>query len=125
LAEPASGKPVPSNPPLLERRRDVVVLAGAVEPAGVVALCERARPLFADLAENGAEPLVCDVGTLRADLAAVDVLAHLALTAHRLDRHVRLRGVPPVLWELLVLAGLADVVRCGPDGLDSGLDPGR
>ena len=116
---------MPANRAILDGREGVVLIRGSIERADVVSLCARARPLLADLAENGAEPLVCDVGTIRADLAAVDVLAHLALTAHRLDRRVRLRGVPPALQELLALAGLVDVVPCEPGRPGSGLDPGR
>jgi ABC-type transporter Mla MlaB component len=114
VAEPSPAPRVPVNRAILEGREGVVVIGGSIERADVVSLCARARPLFADLAEHGAEPLVCEVGTLRAEHAAVDVLAHLARTAHRLEGRVRLHGVPPALQELLALAGLVDVVPCEP-----------
>ncbi|HEX2701469.1 MAG TPA: hypothetical protein VHM89_14815 [Acidimicrobiales bacterium] len=52
----------------------------------------------------------------RVDLAIVDELARLRLTAHRLGFTVRLRHAPRELVDLLDLAGLACVVPsgCGP-----------
>jgi len=124
LAEPSPASRVSTNRATLEAGEGVVVIGGSIERPDVVPLCVRARPMLVDLAANGAEPVTCDVGTVRADLAAIDVLAHLALTAHRLGRTVRLRDVPPALRELLVLAGLADVLADpGPRG--SGVDSGR
>lgn len=125
MTEPAPARPVPSNPPLLERRRDVVVLGGAIEPAGVAALCERARPLLAEIAAHDVGALTCEIGSLRSDLAAVDAVARLALMARRLDRSIRLLDAPPTFRGLLVLAGLVDVVPCDPGRPGSGLDPGR
>jgi ABC-type transporter Mla MlaB component len=122
LAEPSAARPVPPSPPHLEQRQGVVVIGGSIEPADVAALCERARPMLIAVAANDADRVVCEVGMLRADLAAVDALARLALTARRLDRSIVLRDEPPALRELLALAGLAGAVPCGPD---SGLDPGR
>jgi len=125
LAEPSPAPRVPANRAILEGREGVVVIGGSIERPDVVPLCVRARPMLVDLAANGAEPVTCDVGTVRADLAAIDVLAHLALTAHRQDRRLRLRGVPPALLELVALAGLLDAVPCEPGRPGSGLDPGR
>jgi hypothetical protein len=119
LAEPSAARPVPANRPLLELRQRVVVIAGSIEPAGVAALCERARCLLVDV---DADPVGCEVAALQADLAAVDVLARVALIAGRLDRGIRLREATPALRELLALTGLADVVRCEPE---SGPDPRR
>lgn len=63
----------------------------------------------------------------RADLAAVDVLARLALAARRLGCAIRLRDVDPDLAALLVLVGLAEVaglpgqvVREAEDGEELG-----
>ena len=117
MAEPSAARPVPSNRPLLELRQRVVVIAGSIEPADVAALCERARRLLVDV---DADPVICEVRALRADIAAVDTLARVALFAGRLHRHIGLREATPALRELLALAGLADVVRCEPE---SGLDP--
>jgi len=59
-----------------------------------------------------AREVVCDAGALsHADLATLDALARLALTARRQGRAVRVRHAPPALRELLNLAALADVVR--------------
>jgi hypothetical protein len=110
---------VPPNRLLLELRQRVVVIAGSIEPAGVTALCERARRVLVDV---DGDPVICQVGALQADLAAVDLMARLALAAGRLDRDFELRDATPALRELLELAGLADVVRCEPE---SGLDPRR
>ena len=122
MAEPSPARAVPSTRLLLARRHDVVIVGGLLEPADVAPLCERARPLLEDLAAGGAHPVAFEVGTLRANLAAVDAVARLALAAHRLDRGVRLRGAPPALRELLALAGLASIVPCDAC---SGLDPRR
>jgi anti-anti-sigma regulatory factor len=48
------------------------------------------------------------------DLATIDGLARLQLTARRLGRRVRLRDPSPALSELLDLFGLADVLRVEP-----------
>jgi STAS domain len=125
LAEPAPSPAAPSNAPHLERREGVVVLRGAIERGAVAALCERARPLLGEIAAADTGAVVCEVGSLRSDLAAVDTVARLALIACRLDRGIRLRDATPALRELLSLAGLAEVVRSGPEAPDSGLDPGR
>jgi hypothetical protein len=122
LAEPSAARPGPSTGPLLERHQGVLVIGGLLEPADAVALCARARPHLADIASAGVGPIVCEVGGLRADVAAVDAVARLALAACRLERGVRLRGASPILRDLLALAGLASVVPCEPG---SGLDPGR
>ena len=122
MAEPSAAHPGPSTGPLLERYQGVLVIGGSLEPADAVALCARARPLLADIASAGVGPIVCEVGGLRADVAAVDAVARLALAACRLERGVRLRDASPILRDLLALAGLAGVVPCEPG---SGLDPRR
>jgi hypothetical protein len=45
------------------------------------------------------------------DLSVVDELARLQLAAMRLGCSIRLRGAGGELWELLDLAGLAQIVR--------------
>jgi hypothetical protein len=126
LAEPPAARPVPPSPAQLDRRQGVVIIGGSVEPSDVAALCKRAHSTLIALAANDPDRLVCEVGTLRADLAAVDAVARLALAARRLDRAILLRDATPALRGLIALAGLADIVPCGPDsGLDSALDPGR
>lgn len=126
MAEPPAARPVPPSPAQVDQRLGVVIIGGSVEPPDVAALCGRARSMLVTLAANDEDPLVCEVGTLRADLAAVDVVARLALVARRLDRGILLYDATPALRGLIALAGLADIVPCGSEaGLDSGLDPGR
>jgi hypothetical protein len=122
LAEPSAARSAPSTGPRVEREQGVLVVGGSLEPADAVALCARAHPLLADLASADPGPIVCEVGGLRADVAAVDAVARLALVACRLERGVRLRNASPILRELLALVGLASVVPGEPG---SGLDSGR
>lgn len=117
MADPAPAHPGSPSRAVVERHDSALVLGGHIQRADVPLVGVRARLL---LAETDGDPVPCDVSTLRADLAAVDAVAGLALAARRLDRVIRLRAVPPALRELLALAGLADVVRCEPG---SGLDP--
>jgi hypothetical protein len=99
-----------------------VVIAGSIAATDVAALCERARPLLAALASADAGPLICVVERLSNDAAAVDLVAHIALSARRVGRGIRLRDASPTLVEVLAFAGLAETIPCE---LDSGLDPGR
>ena len=122
LAKPSAAQSAPSTGPRVERQKGVLVVGGSLEPADAVALCARARPLLVELASANPSPIVCEVGGLRADVAAVDAVARLALVACRLERGVRLRNASPILRELLALVGLTGVVPCEPG---SGLDPGR
>ena len=55
--------------------------------------------------------VVCDVGGLAPDAAAIDVLATLQLTARRLGLEIRLRHASSELLELIAFAGLRDVLR--------------
>jgi hypothetical protein len=70
------------------------------------------------------EVLTCDVGGLVADLATVDLVSRLALTARRDGCHLRLRRVSPELGALLHLAGLDAVLMAGPGAaLERGGEP--
>jgi hypothetical protein len=61
--------------------------------------------------------LVVDVGEIGApDVRTIDALARLQLAVRRLGRELRLRRVSSDLLGLLVLAGLADVLRIEPVG---------
>jgi anti-anti-sigma regulatory factor len=55
--------------------------------------------------------IVCDVGALAPDAAAVDALARLQLSARRLGHEILLRDASTELQELLELVGLRDVLR--------------
>jgi STAS domain len=62
--------------------------------------------------------VIFEVGALvDPDLATVDALARLQLTARRLGRRAVLRGAPAELRDLLELAGLCDVVGVAPNRL--------
>jgi hypothetical protein len=54
--------------------------------------------------------IVCDVGALAPDAAAVDALARLQLTTKRLGYEIRLRNASVDLQDLLDFVGLRDVL---------------
>lgn len=90
----------------------MVDLGGALDDADLARLSERLRVL---LQISGARVVVCDVGALsHPDVATVEVLARLQLTAQRLGGRVRLRHASTELRELLALAGLCEVVGLFP-----------
>jgi hypothetical protein len=60
--------------------------------------------------------IVCDVGSLPPDAAAIDTLARLQLTARRLGLEIRFRHASTELQDLLAFAGLRDVLRLEPGG---------
>ena len=55
-------------------------------------------------------PVVCDVRSLPADLAAVDALARLQLALRRRGRSLRLSGASDALRALIELVGLGEVL---------------
>ena len=60
--------------------------------------------------------IVCDVGAIAPDVHAIDALARLQLAARRLGMEIRLRHASDDLQELIVFAGLRDVLHleaCG------------
>ena len=69
----------------------------------------------------GADRIVCDLGTLtRSDLQTLDALARLALLAGRLRFRLELRHAGPEIRELIVLAGLSEVLPCvGGSGVEA------
>ncbi|QKV90974.1 STAS domain-containing protein [Streptomyces sp. NA02950] len=116
--EPPGGPPVPPRPPA------VLVLEGPVGRAEVPRLCERLGELARG---SGPGPVTVDVaGVGRPDLAVVEALARLRLTARRLGRGMRLRNAGGDLRELLAWAGLEDGPTSGRDtGSNAGSGPGR
>lgn len=101
-------------------RTVAIVVSGAVERAGIPALCERLREV---LVRSDADAVLCDVGELEdADAVSMEALARLQLTARRLGRRVWLLDACGDLEDLLGLAGLDDVLPCAER---SGLEPGR
>ncbi|MCX4586576.1 STAS domain-containing protein [Streptomyces sp. NBC_01481] len=86
----------------------VVRIAGRVSPADVPRLCEE---LAVRLIHGDATEVICDVGELtHADLAAVNALARLQLTARRQGCRIRLRDARPELRALLDLVGFGEAV---------------
>ena len=60
--------------------------------------------------------IVCDVGALAPDVAAVDALARLQLNARRLGYEIHLRDASVDLQDLLDFVGLSDVLRVEAGG---------
>jgi hypothetical protein len=60
--------------------------------------------------------LICELGSVRADLHVVELLARLQMLAHRLGGELRLRDCPQDLRLLLELTGLAEVLGLEPCG---------
>jgi hypothetical protein len=60
--------------------------------------------------------IVCDVGALAPDVAALDALARLQLSARRLGYEIRLRDASADLQDLLDFVGLRDVLRVEAGG---------
>lgn len=103
-----------------EMETAVLVLTGPIGPADIPGLCERMAAL---LDGDTPELVVCDVGGLgEPDACAVDALARMQLTAHRLGHRVWLRDACGELRALVTLMGLNDVL---PALRSSGLEPGR
>jgi ABC-type transporter Mla MlaB component len=86
-----------------------LVIEGPMTPADVAALCEHVRALV-----HGRHVglVICDLGALTdADIGTIDAMARLQLTSRRLGCQVSVRNAPPGLGDLLLLAGLGQVVR--------------
>lgn len=85
-----------------------LVVEGRIRPADITALCAGVRPLL-DRRPGGL--VTFDVAALtHPDGVAIDVLARLQLAARRRGQSIRLRNACPGLRDLLLLAGLRDVL---------------
>ena len=84
----------------------VLALSGALAPADIPKLCERATRLLTGTTTD----LVCDVGAADPDAVTVDALARLHLTARRLGRRMQVRHASRELETLLFFIGFCDVV---------------
>jgi anti-anti-sigma regulatory factor len=96
----------------------VLVLAGTIErdtiPALVAGVCR-----MIDLA--GGDRVICDLSAVSApDAVAVEALARLQLAARRLGSQVWIRDADGRVVDLLVLAGLHEIVRVWRDVSASG-----
>jgi hypothetical protein len=90
----------------------VVVIDSHICRAAIAPRCERVRVL---LERNEVDMVTCEVGGLAVpDLATVEVLARLKLTAQRLGSSIHLRHLGSELKELLILTGLYDVLTREP-----------
>ena len=88
-----------------------LILSGPIERGDIPRLCQRLREL---LERGPLDAVVCDVSSLVSpDAAAVDALARLQLTAHRLGSRLCLRGACGELKELLALMGLDEAIPLG------------
>ncbi|MFG2580063.1 STAS domain-containing protein [Streptomyces malaysiensis] len=112
--------PEPENPPTLSPA--VLVLDQPVTRAEVERLCER---LSALARRAGPGPVTVDVGGVgRPDLAVVEALARLRLTAGRLGCRIQLRNARGELRRLLAWTGL-DEALAAPAALGGVLGPER
>ncbi|MGW7287544.1 STAS domain-containing protein [Streptomyces sp. NPDC054847] len=90
----------------------VMRITGRIVPADVPRLCEELRRLLRDDGAGGGPPheVFCDVaGLAQVNLAAVDALARLHLTARRHGSRLRLMNAGPELLALLDLVGLPEL----------------
>ena len=77
---------------------------------------EAGKRLFSYMAAPRPSTIVCDVGALSPDAAAVEALARLQLAARRAGLELRLRRASSELRDLLVFCGLDDVLRVEAGG---------
>jgi ABC-type transporter Mla MlaB component len=87
----------------------VLVVGSPVADGDAAALCARLQALIADR-DGSTTDVVCDVYGVAADVAGVDALARLALTARRLGCRISLRGASDELVRLLAFCGLRGVL---------------
>jgi hypothetical protein len=117
VREPAAAQPLPLG--RAEPADRMIRLAGSIGRGEVPAVAARACD---DLIRCGPGVVTCDVGAVDGPaLPTIDVLARLALAAHRARSEMRLEHASPAILELLALCGLADVLaEAGAGGPDSG-----
>jgi ABC-type transporter Mla MlaB component len=84
-----------------------VVSIGTITRADVPALCERLRTLVEG---HDIAVVACEVGAAAVDLATVETLVRLQLTARRLGCRIRLHDASRELGALLALCGLEEVL---------------
>ncbi|GGR70460.1 hypothetical protein GCM10010252_05810 [Streptomyces aureoverticillatus] len=100
---------------------NLVVVAGPVRQDDIPRLCADLR---AAVLASGADDVICDVGAVTtADLATVEAVARLRLTARRSGTGLRLRDPSPALWALLRLVGLAELCVETELGVEVERDP--
>jgi hypothetical protein len=72
--------------------------------------------LFSYMAGPRPSTIVCDVGALAPDAAAIEALARLQLAARRRGLEIRLRHASSELLGLLAFVGLSEVLRVETSG---------
>jgi ABC-type transporter Mla MlaB component len=86
----------------------VLDLPAVIDPTCVIALCHRLEAILDDHAVSRA---AVDTSALwHPDLATLDALARLQLTARQRGNSLRLIHMTPPLRDLLVLSGLYDTL---------------
>lgn len=116
----AGGRAEAPTPALERPGVTMLIVTGPIEPGDVADLCERGRALV----PCGEGEVRCDVGGLaEPDVAAIDALARLQLTAIRLGRRVRLRHACDRLQDLVGLVGLREVLPSEGSGIQTGRQP--
>jgi ABC-type transporter Mla MlaB component len=102
-----AGPEVPPRPQL-QPGAVVLIVQGRLDAAQMTPLCDDVRRA---LKESGALIVDCDVAMLaEPDVGTIDALARMSLTARRLGRRLRLVNASPQLQELVLLAGLLEVM---------------
>lgn len=103
-----------SNETTPQPRVTMLVVEGPIVPAAIPEMCEQLRTLLEDCPH--VEVVVYDVhGIDHPDVAALDALTRLQLTARRLGRSIQLSRACSRLSDLLTLAGLDDVLPAAED----------
>ena len=74
------------------------------------------KSLFSYMAGPRPSTIVCDVGGLASDAAAIDALARVQLAARRHGLEIRLRHASSELLSLLAFVGLSEVLRVETGG---------
>ncbi|MGC0418837.1 STAS domain-containing protein [Embleya sp. AB8] len=97
----------PADPPTA-----VLAVYAPLARTDVAGLCGR---LLGLLREHSVDPFPCDVSALTPpDLAVIEALARLQLSARGVGRRIRLRGAGAELRDLLTLTGLDGILPAGP-----------
>jgi len=108
---PAPTRPDPST--------SVLAIDGPVAGDEIPRLCARLRTMLSGTDAD----VVVDVHALAADLATIDALARLQLTARLLGRRIGLRRASPDLDRLVSFAGLAEILPTAPTSLAGSAQP--
>ena len=108
----SSGEPRPERLRLRLLGTNVLRLPNTIAPGDIPSLCRDLRSLLLD---GHPSMVLCDAAALtHPDVAAIDALARLQLTAYQLGREIALTGASSDLKELLSLAGLDRILPTRP-----------